>query len=341
VGTSLIKFEKESVIPYGLSPVEELPMLQRIEECGRLAWKSEYRGPDATLPFVQGLINKRHFSVLEHGNICFSVEGFPALDHFIIALSQGGRSYYHPIYIRGSWMVISGNLRAWIETLWYLRENFPHFDRLLRPYFCEHYPNIFGQYSGDYGGDLSAFEILYPASQLAIQQSCRDSDLPVFTFRIVTNRGISHELVRHRTLSFTQESTRYVRYDGGKMTFILPAVFQPFWNQSTGLLDTTTMNRRQLGTLDYYDTCARQYDLDLLDGIPKGDARDGLQHHLKTEIFISGRWFGWRNFIWLRNSKAAHWRAYAIAEQIHEYFLSIGLDAYKGDEYERYLRQAI
>ena len=43
----------------------------------------------------------------------------------------------------------------------------------------------------------------------------------VASIRIITNRGVTHELVRHRICSFAQESTRYVRYDG-KMEFIRP-----------------------------------------------------------------------------------------------------------------------
>ena len=45
----------------------------------------------------------------------------------------------------------------------------------------------------------------------------------VASVRFITNRGVTHELVRHRIASFSQESTRYVRYDG-QMEFI-----QPVW----------------------------------------------------------------------------------------------------------------
>lgn len=44
------------------------------------------------------------------------------------------------------------------------------------------------------------------------------------TVRFVTNRGVTHELVRHRVAAFAQESTRYVKYDGG-MEFIKPVWF--------------------------------------------------------------------------------------------------------------------
>ena len=47
-------------------------------------------------------------------------------------------------------------------------------------------------------------------------------DLPVFAFKFVCDRGITHEVVRHRVFSFTQESTRYVNYKNKGMVLIFP-----------------------------------------------------------------------------------------------------------------------
>ena len=51
------------------------------------------------------------------------------------------------------------------------------------------------------------------------------SEFADLVVRFVTNRGVSHELVRHRMCSFAQESTRYVNYGGKPMEFILPVWF--------------------------------------------------------------------------------------------------------------------
>ena len=46
------------------------------------------------------------------------------------------------------------------------------------------------------------------------------------TVRFITNRGVTHEIVRHRHCSFAQESTRFVNYSKKPMQFILPV----WWN---------------------------------------------------------------------------------------------------------------
>ncbi len=62
--------------------------------------------------------------------------------------------------------------------------------------------------------------------QLALLRKDPASDLPVFIFKFVCDRGITHEVVRHRVFSFTQESTRYVNYKNKGMVLILPEEIQ-------------------------------------------------------------------------------------------------------------------
>ena len=127
------------------------------------------------------------------------------------------------------------------------------------------------------------------------------------SFRIITDRGITHEIVRHRLASYAQESTRYCNYGSGKFdsecTFIQPP---------------------GLETKDYqiwHDACdlAEMRYLSLLDRkISPQIARSVLPNCLKTEIVMTANLREWMHFIKLRSSAAAHPQIRPIAKFINE-----------------------
>lgn len=113
------------------------------------------------------------------------------------------------------------------------------------------------------------------------------------TVRFITNRGVTHELVRHRLFSFAQESTRYVRYDG-KMAFI-----RPIWWQ-----DCTPV-QQEIWQKTMAETEKRYREL-LENGWRPEQAREVLPNSLKTEIVVKGNIRTWRHCLKLRTSKKAH-----------------------------------
>jgi len=111
--------------------------------------------------------------------------------------------------------------------------------------------------------------------------------------RFITNRGVTHELVRHRLASFAQESTRYVKY-GEDMEFI-----EPVWIGNIP-------QDQQLMFVNMLETSAKNYT-DLLDqGRKPQEAREVLPNALKTEIVVNTNVREWRHIFTLRCSKAAH-----------------------------------
>jgi thymidylate synthase (FAD) len=113
------------------------------------------------------------------------------------------------------------------------------------------------------------------------------------SFHLVTDRGISHELVRHRLASYSQESTRYCNY--GNQNSI--TVIQP-----CGIISE---NAKHI----WYDAMERaeRYYLALLDeGLVPQVARSVLPTCLKTEVVMTANFREWRHFLKLRLSPAAH-----------------------------------
>lgn len=109
------------------------------------------------------------------------------------------------------------------------------------------------------------------------------------TVKFIVDRGVSHELVRHRIASFSQESTRYCNYSderfGNEVTFIKPC----FWdeNEDASYAEWETQMRE-----------AEKCYLHLLAiGEPPQHARSVLPNSLKTEVIMTANIREWRDFL--------------------------------------------
>lgn len=117
------------------------------------------------------------------------------------------------------------------------------------------------------------------------------------TVRIFSDRGISHEIVRHRIGSYSQESTRYCNYSKGKhdnqLTFIEPC----FWDKESKMYM-------------YWKHACENAESSYLGFIEAGataqEARSVLPNSLKTEIVCTLNMRSWINFFEQRTTKFAH-----------------------------------
>ena len=124
--------------------------------------------------------------------------------------------------------------------------------------------------------------------------------------RFITDRGVTHELVRHRLASFAQESTRYVKYDGD-IEFIRP-VFD--WGSEDCPEDNTQyVNRKYVKFLTWEHAmivAEIAYKNMIEQECPPQETRSVLPNSLKTEIVVTANIREWRHIFKLRTSKAAH-----------------------------------
>ena len=129
------------------------------------------------------------------------------------------------------------------------------------------------------------------------------------TFKIICDRGVTHEIVRHRLASYSQSSTRYCNYAsdkfGNELTFIKPC----FWNED----DENYLLWKQ--TLEVAE---KNYLAMIKNGARPEQARSILPNSLKTEIFMTANLREWRHFLKLRTSKRAHPQMREVALKIHK-----------------------
>jgi thymidylate synthase (FAD) len=131
-----------------------------------------------------------------------------------------------------------------------------------------------------------------------------------FSVRFIVDRGVSHEIVRHRMASFAQESTRYCNYGNSdnSCTFIKPC----FWDDTFVLYAKDPhLGGEYADTL--YDTWLRgvalseEYYLAMLrQGATPQQARSVLPNSLKTEVVMTANLREWRHFFKLRTANTAH-----------------------------------
>ena len=141
------------------------------------------------------------------------------------------------------------------------------------------------------------------------------------SFKIVCDRGVTHELVRHRLASFSQESTRYCDYSagkfGGELTFIKPC----FW------ADDDENFQLWLATMELVE---KNYLAMRAKGARPEEARSILPNSLKTEIFVTMNLRELRHFLRLRTDTKAHPQMRQVALKMLE-ILSEKLPAVFGD----------
>lgn len=131
------------------------------------------------------------------------------------------------------------------------------------------------------------------------------------TVRIVCDRGVSHEIVRHRIGSYSQESTRYCNYSAQKFGEEITCITPSFWEDSPEMLD------RWRAAME---NAERSY-FDLLSaGAKPEQARSVLPNSLKTEIVVTYNLREWRHFLKLRTSKRAHPQIRELADEILRQF---------------------
>ena len=153
------------------------------------------------------------------------------------------------------------------------------------------------------------------AERLIRSMLARGHESPIEHFsisvRIICDRGVSHEWVRHRLASYSQESTRYCNYSkdkfGGEITFIKPAKLTE-------------------GTPEYdewaraMENAERSYFGLLKMGVAPETARSVLPNSLKTEFICTMNLREWRHFFALRTAPAAHPDMRAVACPLQDEF---------------------
>jgi len=117
------------------------------------------------------------------------------------------------------------------------------------------------------------------------------------TVRIICDRGVSHEIVRHRIASYSQESTRYCNYSKNKFGNELTLIRPFFWNNEP---------EKYIIWQETMQIIENNYNKLISMGAQPEEARSILPNSLKTEIVVTMNLREWRHFFKLRTASRAH-----------------------------------
>ena len=288
-------------------------VLKHVERCGRIAYKSEDAiTEDSYIRFIQNIIKRGHESVLEHGNYVFELHEVDYRETVMIYNGLNFDTYKEEGYsgrlkfsLHTGRPLISGNIRAWRDFIRVCNLDTMNIPSWVQAQFCNNpaFADLGLEVPKEYGNYyVLTREDLYPA----------EADIHwTETVHFICSRAISHELVRHRALSPTQESQRYCNYSkgkfGGEITFI-----QPLWTLNSLPLEQawyTSMKDRE-----------KTYMQRLEWGLQPQEAREELPNSTKTELVMTGTIGEWKHFFNLRCPEDAHPEARRLAIPLRDEF---------------------
>lgn len=275
---------------------------RQIERAGRVCYKSEDKICEGSAKkMVDFLVGRHHGSPLEHGTVYLKI------------------SHTSPIADRNY-------MKSMNAIVFYKRNK---------------YSKVVDRTEDHFHHDVyitTNYRVLVENNRLDdLQYICEPTDYHEkrITAKFICSRGVSHEAVRHRTMSFCQESQRYCNYSidkyNNEVTFVIPewvkdrifyvadCIDSLTGTSNSYILDEPTLIdtiRIHMLALDravccWYENlkkCESDYLYLLTDecGLKPQEARGVLPNDCKTEIIITGFVSDWKHFFELRSSKAAH-----------------------------------
>lgn len=282
--------------------INEPDPMKKIEICGRVCYKSENKITDSSAEtFIKNLIKRGHESVLEHAAFIVICDDRDAGTFNYICNTiehrDGGRVLLKSTQRTRN--VISGNVRAWRD---FMRE-------CVR---LNAYPKFLTLFDGVLFEDVNPLQFWKTTARFIDKSELtpdeRDAHFNV-TVKFVVDRGISHEIVRHRTASFSQESTRYCNYGGG-VTFIKPPFFE---------------GMEFVQWLNAVEFAEHTYTLLIAKGAKPQEARAVLPNSVKTEIIMTANIECWKHFFDLRTAAGVHPQMKQIVEPLKAEFIERGV----------------
>lgn len=303
---------------------------EHIERVGRTCYKSEDKiTEDSAAAFAGRFIKWGHESVLEHWSYIFKTEVLwyeEIVDDYEMLMHNGNfelPELLRPFLRFTDWTheglsrcIISGNIRAWRDFAEACVTGFGFLPMYMYGLIrCN--PIFFPEYQEFVPAQI-VNDILIPIEVKDLVGAFEHGVHHDVTVKFTTDRGVSHEIVRHRPASYAQESTRYCNYAQDKFGSEITVV-RPSWckDPESDIWKDWEMACRRAES-DYF--------LMLSKGCTPQEARSVLPNSLKTELVMTANLDEWNHFFYLRCAQAAHPDIRELATMWQEEFERLGLD---------------
>lgn len=277
-----------------LEDLDQQSLSVRIEACGRICYKSEDKiTTESAEPFIRNIIKHGHNSVTEMAvftlKVLYDTESianqfFKLLPKFLLVDKVAGKE-----------LLITGSVRAFREM--YQANPTVKMVKAIAAYLGQSHPLFYEDLLPAKGlikpSGVEVVKVpLAAVEELSADLLAKHRHVAVL---FVVNRAVTHEIVRHRPVSYLQESQRYCRYNqdkfGNEVTFIKPMFFNE-GSEEFGLWE-----KAMLETEKIY--------LKLLSTSSPQAARTVLPNSCKTELITFANLLEWLHIFKLRTSRGA------------------------------------
>lgn len=288
--------------------IQETNPYKLVELVGRTCYKSEDKiTDDSYVKFVHNLIARKHYAMLEHGRVTFVVRD---LDPYLLVGVPGIHIARDSAYMNCKAYVISVSLSHIYNEKWsWLR---PWFD-IMRKIAEDIY--LYGNSSSYRFGNVILIACNNSESYVDEVVLSAPDEFKYRTIKFVCDRGVSHELVRHRCAA-AQSSTRYCNYSkdkfGSEITFVEPSDYE-FWSDE----DKQHFEKFLKCCEDEYMYMIKQK------AFTPQQARAVLPNALQTEVILTMDLDQWEHFFNLRlfgETGAPHPDMKRVAKIAYQYF---------------------
>ena len=305
-----------------------------LETIGRTCYKSEDKITDMSwIKFISNIKNRGHWAMLEHYIFIIELSEkfyFKLMDEMVMFMADDAVFSNYIGYIKFSRIqmepkddshsakfIVSFSATC-INNLWkcdsiknnpkcafaglFVRMKTLYPDIILAPDYIEN--------SGSFGGEYLPLHWEngnFPAKVIDIPDLAKyvhdDASINAYmlhswmTVRLIVDRGITHELVRHRACSFAQESTRYVNYSDGKYGSEISVIEPCFFEKGSYEYEQWMLGCQE---------AEAAYNVLTDAGCKAQEARSVLPNSTKAEIVITARLNEWKHLFGLRCDKPAH-----------------------------------
>lgn len=269
--------------------IEQQPGLDGVYKQVELAGRTCYRSYDkitehSAKEFVDRMIGSKHGAILEHGTVYLKITG-----------KRDDENQYWEFPIDSYYRAFMRNKYSRVREIWT--------DGVVEYYITTNLRVIIEN------GFTESLKYICEPTEHHIKR---------ITARFTCDRGVSHEIVRHRVMSFAQESQRYVGYDkekfGGEVTFV-----KPHWYDEEFPACLTWIESLKDSEKKYLELREA--------GLKPQDARGVLPNATKTEIVVTGFESDWEHFFSLRSPKAGaqgpHPDIAKLADELYEKLNSV------------------
>lgn len=313
-----------------VTPIDEKDLVKKIERCYRICYKSEHHIKEGSEKFLSSIIHhvegNPHWSPLEHARINIKVD---ILSFECLRQWEEDRHTCFMTFDKHNEGYVTANFRTLQEFIKYKTNDkgLIMIQAKLASALSKAYPVVFAEEDvtrlNEAANSIGTYvPFRYCETTCEVIGEANDYR----TYHIVTTRDILQELARHRSLSFSVESTRYCNYGKKGMVFTLPRPYE--WTEE--ILENYNANEqgnhgsyglKSPEAKAYMFTCqtaVSQYNYLIENGVKPQVARMILPGALKSEMIITGTYQAWEAFLKLRCDQNAHPQIRILADMIKE-----------------------